>query len=184
MTYEVYDTNVDEEVAALRFQYEAHATYGYSKDEYTDTLTDTFSAYGRYTNNRGSTWTDLARVDIDNTLSPVPGILDPIPSGGSLNPVDSGNVTITLNTKVGHVLSIVGHLVTNADAWGDLRMYALSDFGSTFDAEVTPLNNAGVELIGLQAGVAPVPEPETYAMMLAGLGLMGFMVRRRKHQPA
>jgi hypothetical protein len=27
---------------------------------------------------------------------------------------------------------------------------------------------------------APVPEPETYAMMLAGLGLMGFMVRRRK----
>jgi hypothetical protein len=28
--------------------------------------------------------------------------------------------------------------------------------------------------------VAAVPEPETYAMMLAGLGLVGFMVRRRK----
>ena len=27
---------------------------------------------------------------------------------------------------------------------------------------------------------APVPEPESYAMMLAGLGLMGFIVRRRK----
>lgn len=27
---------------------------------------------------------------------------------------------------------------------------------------------------------APVPEPETYAMLLAGLGLMGFMTRRRK----
>ena len=27
----------------------------------------------------------------------------------------------------------------------------------------------------------PVPEPETYAMLLAGLGLVGFMVRRRKH---
>ncbi len=27
---------------------------------------------------------------------------------------------------------------------------------------------------------APVPEPETYAMMLAGLGLVGFMSRRRK----
>jgi len=27
---------------------------------------------------------------------------------------------------------------------------------------------------------APVPEPETYAMMLAGLGLIGFSVRRRK----
>jgi hypothetical protein len=27
---------------------------------------------------------------------------------------------------------------------------------------------------------SPVPEPETYAMMLAGLGLMGFVTRRRK----
>lgn len=27
---------------------------------------------------------------------------------------------------------------------------------------------------------APVPEPESYAMLLAGLGLMGFMVRRKK----
>jgi hypothetical protein len=28
-------------------------------------------------------------------------------------------------------------------------------------------------------GVAAVPEPETYAMMLAGLGMMGFIVKRR-----
>jgi hypothetical protein len=29
-------------------------------------------------------------------------------------------------------------------------------------------------------GVSPVPEPETYAMLLTGLGLFGFMARRRK----
>ena len=28
--------------------------------------------------------------------------------------------------------------------------------------------------------LSPVPEPETYAMMIAGLGLLGFMARRRK----
>jgi len=31
---------------------------------------------------------------------------------------------------------------------------------------------------------APVPEPGTYAMMLAGLGLMGFIARRRKERDA
>ena len=30
--------------------------------------------------------------------------------------------------------------------------------------------------------LAPVPEPETYAMMLAGLGMLGFMARRRRKQ--
>lgn len=31
-------------------------------------------------------------------------------------------------------------------------------------------------------GIAPIPEPETYAMMLAGLGLLGVMARRRKQK--
>ena len=30
--------------------------------------------------------------------------------------------------------------------------------------------------------MAPVPEPETYAMMLAGLGMLGFVARRRKQK--
>ena len=34
------------------------------------------------------------------------------------------------------------------------------------------------------ASVSAVPEPETYAMMLAGLGLMGAIARRRKAKQA
>ncbi len=34
--------------------------------------------------------------------------------------------------------------------------------------------------VGSAAAVTPVPEPETYAMMLAGLGAIGFIARRRR----
>ena len=49
------------------------------------------------------------------------------------------------------------------------------------------LNNGGqvpdfsnLELFARDAVTTPVPEPETYALFLAGLGMMGFMARRRK----
>jgi hypothetical protein len=32
--------------------------------------------------------------------------------------------------------------------------------------------------------VAAIPEPEIYAMMLAGLGLLGYVTRRKKLQAA
>ncbi len=34
----------------------------------------------------------------------------------------------------------------------------------------------------IDASVTPVPEPETYTMMLAGLGMLGFVTRRRKQK--
>ena len=40
----------------------------------------------------------------------------------------------------------------------------------------------GPNLDSIEGNVAPVPEPETYAMMALGLGLVGFMARRRQRQ--
>ncbi len=45
-------------------------------------------------------------------------------------------------------------------------------------AEVAPDASAGSYLLSSQ--LAPVPEPETYAMLLAGLAGVGYMVRRRR----
>jgi hypothetical protein len=42
----------------------------------------------------------------------------------------------------------------------------------------------GGGLYGITLSAAPVPEPETYAMLLAGLGLMGGIARRRKQATA
>lgn len=42
------------------------------------------------------------------------------------------------------------------------------------------LASAGGAAFGGAAALNPVPEPETYGMMLAGLGVVGFLARRRK----
>lgn len=48
-------------------------------------------------------------------------------------------------------------------------------------ADITPLDYAFIQKkdVVLSIGVSPVPEPETLAMMLAGLGALGFLALRR-----
>lgn len=44
------------------------------------------------------------------------------------------------------------------------------------------LTNSGFSIIGeLSSPTSPVPEPDNYAMLLAGLSLMGFVARKRKN---
>lgn len=62
--------------------------------------------------------------------------------------------------------------------WGGLE--------GVFDAQGNPVANV---ILTSDAGfdwvtVGVVPEPESYAMMLVGLGLLGFEARRRKHKAA
>ncbi len=46
------------------------------------------------------------------------------------------------------------------------------------------INSGSLRIDDFSATVTAVPEPETYAMMLAGLGAVGFLSRRRKAQQA
>lgn len=56
------------------------------------------------------------------------------------------------------------------------------NLGGNFNASNNTFTVLTDHLSPFALGVAPVPEPETYALLLAGLGLVGWMVRRNKER--
>ncbi|ELX12320.1 hypothetical protein Jab_1c09140 [Janthinobacterium sp. HH01] len=109
--------------------------------------------------------------------------------GQSGAPIESINVVMNPSTHVttydfAHMLTgdvIVGlHFGNGSGGPGNGTAFYEFNAGSGVDKFFTHLqasSNAG--LYKLSVYTPPVPEPETYAMMLAGLGLVGVIARRR-----
>lgn len=53
-------------------------------------------------------------------------------------------------------------------------------FGTAFNSNERPQALSHASLYRFQGATPPVPEPETYAMLLVGLGLVGFAASRRR----
>jgi hypothetical protein len=78
------------------------------------------------------------------------------------------------DTSIGLIKDTVGgYTVTSGLAAGKTFQYVIG-----YNDSATGLTDWDDMVIGVN--IAPIPEPETYAMLLAGLGLMGFVARRRK----
>ncbi len=107
-----------------------------------------------------NTWTQILesdRVRFNNNIS----------SSDPLLPVD----TFTRDEESSGIIEITSILGRN-----DGKRYYLGDMQAH-------LKNSDTSLVeGGQLYLAAVPEPESYAMMLAGLGLVGLIARRRKRQ--
>jgi type VI secretion system secreted protein VgrG len=89
----------------------------------------------------------------------------------------AGNVLASTITTDGNLTMGCGRLLA-AEA-----SVALNGVGSNISTGCGVAHDIGFGSGGFdQAGLAAVPEPETYAMMLAGLGLLGFAARRRKQK--
>lgn len=95
----------------------------------------------------------------------------------SLSWDDNGGIsalTSVLTAGLGQSMNFYQYVSTGTKAANTPTATAFA-FGG--DADYFALGSNGVLTY---TAVAAVPEAETYAMMLAGLGLVGFMVRRRK----
>jgi len=132
--------------------------------------TDTFIGYGYLL----STPLTAQLDSLDPSLfwhldSLVVQTIDPNP----ISAVTVNGITFALtSSSVGASGGTTDYLFTNL---GDLTSGTLASF--TFDP--VGLNAASISYANLNV-TAVVPEPETYAMLLAGLGALGFMSRRRK----
>jgi hypothetical protein len=105
----------------------------------------------------------------------------------------SVNLAANSFTSSGNALNAYGISIVNnysSQPFG----WALSGSATDKHLEYSPFysqflpayGNLAFSLIDTTAtpSVSAVPEPETYGMMLAGLGMMGFMVRRLKNEQA
>jgi len=101
----------------------------------------------------------------------------------------AGTADTGLNITDLSVYTAAGVLVQS----GSSLMTGINDVW-TVSADNLAIGNYYLQVSGSMAGdtsgsfggavmLAPVPEPETYGMMLAGLGLVGYLARRRRIDP-
>lgn len=78
------------------------------------------------------------------------------------------------NTLI-HYYTLTGAVIDSINATGALTITIDRNSSGDF---------YGFDYLKLSDVTAPIPEPETYAMLLAGLGILGFAGRRRKQKLA
>ncbi|MQY51002.1 PEP-CTERM sorting domain-containing protein [Rhodocyclus gracilis] len=103
---------------------------------------------------------------------------------GYINRATSGsNVGISvINNNIGWTTAALGTLNNNSFANGLLLKEALGNATGITAIQIATLGGGDTRAWfkdGTLTIAAAVPEPESYAMLLAGLGMLGFMARRR-----
>ena len=104
----------------------------------------------------------------------------------NLTPNSNSDLSVTAKDKTGGTDSYASWTTLGDWVNGENRILVLSTPGNLMQS-VTINSQLGFESVGgldqLKqteiSGVTPVPEADTYAMLLAGLGMMGFIARRR-----
>lgn len=107
------------------------------------------------------------------------------PSAAFPNPASTNPASLRFDVVIGSSIDTLGYLDTNLnDEIWDLFS---TNWNSAINTSITlRITDTNTEIQGNDFAIddirflAPVPEPETYAMLLVGLGLLGFMAFCRK----
>lgn len=93
-----------------------------------------------------------------------------------------GGVSFDFMEGWGNASVSPGSLLTSGErvVWETTFANATSFVTPPFALKVWGLGPTASQHAWYIPNVSPIPEPETYAMMLAGLGILGFVARRRK----
>jgi hypothetical protein len=137
---------------------------------------DTFAA-----NNMGATFSDKFNFSVASGTSTSSTSLDAIISSISSSANTGLAVTgLSLYNTAGTAVATGSMLQSGAvDVW---TIHGANLTAGNYYLQVSGnlVGNTAAAFGGAISMAAPVPEPETYGMMLAGLGVLGFLARRRK----
>ena len=141
---------------------------------------DTFAA-----STMGSSFSDVFTFTVDSSFDSAGSVTssylnsskvkDLLITGFSLYKFDP--VTMTIGTTIAGV-NETGPGAHPVDNWS-LSAFGLTSGTYALKVDGKVMGNGG-GAFGGDLTIAPVPEPETYGMLLAGLGVVGFLARRRK----
>ena len=103
-------------------------------------------------------------------------------AGANVFSTNTGDIAQTFYLGGSNGASMIGGDVANPYISYSFDISSLLANGGTYTLRFASVANEGQLQLGVDNVsllVTPVPEANTYAMLLAGLGLMGFVVRRR-----
>ncbi|WP_377703835.1 FxDxF family PEP-CTERM protein [Pseudoduganella sp. UC29_71] len=129
----------------------------------------------------GDLFTDRFTFTTASLSNFVGGVIHVSPGAGPAKDIDITD--LSLYNSLGLVVGGVSHGNGAADVWTIKSMGPLAADNYYLQVSGTVLSADDASYAG-HLTLAPVPEPATYGMMLGGLGVLGFLARRRKNNQA